>query len=121
MAAKLIHLPAAGTAELGAFAPKATALTEGLQEASREIWSADSLEVGVWEATPGTFTAFRDEYHEVCQILSGSVTITSEGGCGVLVGAGDTVVMPAGWKGLWEIHETVRKTYVILSGVDNAL
>ena len=119
MAPSLIHLPAAGHAGLGAFAPKATALTEGMAEATLELWSADSLEVGVWEATPGTFTAVRDGYHEVCQILAGSVTITPEGGSAVRVGTGDTVVMPAGWKGLWEIHETVRKTYVVLSGVDN--
>lgn len=120
MSAQLIHLPAAGTAGLGQHAPKATATTEGMSEASLEVWSADSLDVGVWEATPGSFTAFRDNYHEVCQILSGSVTITSEGGDPVRVGAGDTVVMPAGWKGLWEVHETIRKTYVILSGVANA-
>lgn len=120
MPASLIHLPAAGTAGLGEFTPKATATTAGLQEATLELWSRDSLDVGVWEATPGTFTAVRDEFHEVCQILSGSATITTAGGNPSMVGAGDTIIMPAGWKGTWEIHETIRKTYVILSGVANA-
>ena len=68
MTTPLIHLRAATTAVLGDFEPKPTANTDGMLEASLEVWSADSLDVGVWAATPGSFSAFRDGYHEVCQI-----------------------------------------------------
>ena len=117
MPIETIHLQAAPHVELGVPGPKPTAVTEGQQEASRELWSADSLNVGIWECSPGLFTAVRDGYHEVCQILAGRVTITAEGQKPVEAGAGDTVVMPAGWKGTWEVHDTVRKTYITLDGV----
>jgi hypothetical protein len=29
------------------------------------------------------------------------------------VGTGDIAVFPTGWKGTWDIHETVRKVYSI--------
>ena len=29
------------------------------------------------------------------------------------VGPGDTAVFPRGWTGTWQIHETIRKVYVI--------
>lgn len=29
------------------------------------------------------------------------------------LGAGDIAVFPLGWKGTWDIHETVRKVYSI--------
>lgn len=32
----------------------------------------------------------------------------------VSLGAGDTLVMPSGWRGAWVVHETVRKLYVIV-------
>lgn len=117
MSVDTIHLQAAPRAELGAPAPKPTAVTANQHEASREIWSADSLNVGIWECSPGLFTAVREGYHEVCQILTGRVTITAEGQQPVEAAAGDTVVMPAGWKGTWLVHDTVRKTYITLNGV----
>jgi uncharacterized cupin superfamily protein len=29
------------------------------------------------------------------------------------LGPGDVAVFPKGWRGPWELHETVRKIYVI--------
>ena len=29
------------------------------------------------------------------------------------LGPGDTAVFPRGWAGTWQIHETVRKLYVL--------
>jgi uncharacterized cupin superfamily protein len=112
-----IVLKGAQSADLGAFAPKQTSLT-GQEEAALAVWSAvGGAEAGIWEATPGTFTARRDGYHEVCQILAGRATLTPEGGTPVTVGPGDTLVTPAGWVGVWEVHETLRKTYVVFDAV----
>ncbi|NKX53097.1 cupin domain-containing protein [Arthrobacter mobilis] len=113
MSTATIHLAAAPQTDLGTPAPKPTSLT-AQTEAAQEIWTADQLSVGVWECSPGTFTAVRDGYHEVCQLLAGRVTITADGQAPVQARAGDTIVMPAGWQGTWEVHETVRKTYVTL-------
>lgn len=111
-----IVLKNAPSAALDAFAPKPTAITEGQTEASAEVWSSvgGQYEAGIWEATPGSFTATRDGYHEVCQILSGRTTIEVAGEEPVELVAGDTLVMPSGWAGTWHVHETVRKTYVII-------
>jgi uncharacterized protein len=111
-----IHLPDAAAAELGAPQPKPTTLDPGQTEAVRSIWSSPDAvtQTGVWEATPGRFTATRDGYHEICQILSGRVTVTPDGGEPVALAAGDTLVTPEGWRGVWEVHETVRKQYVIV-------
>lgn len=105
-------LSQAGTVELGPFLAKATATTPDVSEASLVLSSAAEAEVGVWECTPGTFTARRDGYTEICQFLSGRVTVETTGGPSVTLSAGDTLVMPAGWEGTWHVHETVRKTYI---------
>jgi uncharacterized cupin superfamily protein len=104
--------------DLGAPAPKPTSTT-GQQEASAELWTSPdgATEVGVWECDPGTFTAVRDGMAEVCQILSGRATITGEDGTVAEVGPGSTLVLPDGWRGTWQVHETVRKTYVMAGTV----
>lgn len=94
--------------------PKPTSL-DGQTESSHTLWeSPDGLvEVGVWECTPGTFTAFRDGYDEVAHIHVGRATVTSETGDKAHLGPGSTLVTPAGWKGTWQVHETIRKTYIL--------
>lgn len=109
----LSHLPAAADAELPAAEPKPTSLT-GQSEATLEIWAEGDASAGVWECDPGTFTAVRDGFHEVCQVLAGSATLVGEDGQRVELAGGSTIVLPDGWKGTWEIHETLRKTYVII-------
>lgn len=110
-----VVLHRADSVDLGARAPKPTSTTEGQTEAALVVWSApEGVEAGIWEATPGRFGATRDGYHEVCQILSGRATLTPTGGEPVQIGPGDTLVTPAGWTGVWEVHETLRKTYVVL-------
>jgi uncharacterized cupin superfamily protein len=41
------------------------------------------------------------------------MTVTPEGGEPLEVSAGNTAVFPLGWAGTWQIHETIRKIYVI--------
>lgn len=102
--------------ELGAFAPKPTTFTEGQVEAAKELWaSADGvMRIGVWECTPGRFSADRTKASEICHILSGSATVAGkQGGDERHIGPGDLLVLPLGWEGEWTIHEQLRKTYVL--------
>lgn len=94
--------------------PKPTSIT-GQVESVLELWtSADGqIETGYWECNPGTFTATRDGYDEVAQIISGRATVTGADGVIVELVAGSTIVTPAGWSGTWVVHETMRKLYVI--------
>ncbi|MFE7359334.1 cupin domain-containing protein [Streptomyces sp. NPDC057543] len=102
------------TTDLPAACPKPTSTT-GQQETSHTLWtSPDGLvEVGVWECDPGHFTATREGYDEICQVLSGTATVDTEGGESVELRPGSTLAMPAGWRGTWQVHETIRKVYVV--------
>ena len=104
---------------LGDFAAKPTTLTEGQQEASSLLWtSADGhTKIGVWECTPGHFTADRTAAGEYCHIISGTATVTNADGSGSRdIGPGDLLVLPQGWTGEWVLHEPMRKLFVIARG-----
>jgi hypothetical protein len=101
---------------LGDFAAKPTTLTEGQVEASTLLWEATDgmTKIGVWECTPGRFTADRTAAGEYCHILSGRATVTNADGTGSRdIGPGDLLVLPQGWTGEWLIHEHMRKLFVI--------
>ena len=46
-------------------------------------------------------------------IDSGIWECTADGGEPEFVGPGDTLFIPRGWSGNWDLHETLRKLYVI--------
>ena len=101
---------------LGYFAPKPTSLTEGQTEASDLLWASvdGSTRIGVWECTPGHFTADRTAAGEYCHILSGRATVSNADGSGSRdIGPGDLLVLPQGWTGEWVIHEHMRKLFVL--------
>jgi len=101
---------------LGAFAAKPTSLTEGQCEASARLWSSPDgqTSIGVWECTPGRFTADRSKTAEYCHIISGTATVSNQDG-GVVrnIGPGDLLVLPLGWTGEWVIHTRMRKLYFL--------
>ena len=109
------YLRDANAAAIGVHEPKPTTVTAGLTEASLEIWADGKIDTGIWECTVGEFTAERRGYTEICTILSGSVTLEVEGQEPLSFGPGDVFVTPSGWKGVWRVHEPLRKHYTIVS------
>ena len=103
---------------LEAFAPKPTSFEGDQQEASVTLFtSADGrVEIGVWECTPGRFTADRSQSSEFCHFISGRIEMTHADGRKQQLGAGDAIALPLGWKGEWRVIEQVRKLYVIIQG-----
>ena len=67
---------------------------------------------GIWESEPGKW---RIEYteHEFCHIIEGESVIADEAGTETRVRAGDAFVIPAGFKGTWEVVTKTRKHYAI--------
>ncbi len=104
----------AASAAIGPHTPKPTSITEGQTEAALTLWAHERIDTGIWECTPGSFTAERNGYTEICTILSGSVTLEVEGQQPERLQAGDVFVMPSGWKGVWHVHETLRKHYTTI-------
>ncbi len=108
---------AAAAADLEDWGPLAEATDEGTPMATRglTIWSApdsSGAEAGIWECTAGP-SYWTQEQTEVIYVLSGSLTVTPDGGQPTTLGPGDVAVFPRGWRGRWELHETVRKVYVL--------
>lgn len=106
------YLAAAAAAELDEWGPLEEATGELMQTSGLTLWHDGDQEVGVWECTPGP-SHWTLETHEFVQILSGSMTVTPDGGEPQKIGTGDVAVFPRGWSGSWQIHETIRKVYVI--------
>jgi uncharacterized protein len=106
---------ALATMDLGPMSPKPTSIEGNQMEASITLASHDGgrLEIGVWECTPGRFTADRSKSAEFCQFIAGKVEMTHADGTRVTLGAGDAIDLPLGWKGEWRVIEHVRKLYVI--------
>ena len=112
---KAIVVLDARTSDAGVHHAKATAKHEGQTESSRTVWeSAEGIRSGVWEVTPGTFDSTRPQYHEMCQIVSGRATITEPDGTTFDIGPGSLFITPEGWVGTWEVHETLRKVWVVI-------
>jgi uncharacterized cupin superfamily protein len=110
-----LHVAGLATIDVGQFKPKPTTLTPGQEEASKVLWTSadETVRMGVWECTPGTFTATRVGYSEVAHIISGRCILINDAGERSEHGPGDLVVTNEGWTGKWIVEETVRKLFVI--------
>jgi uncharacterized cupin superfamily protein len=67
---------------------------------------------GVWHSSVGAKTVHYTE-EEVCVILEGRVRLTDLAGNAKEFSAGSTFVLPAGFQGIWETIEPIKKIYVI--------
>jgi uncharacterized cupin superfamily protein len=76
------------------------------------IWEDGEKQAGVWQCTPGP-SRWSMPANEFIYVLYGRMTVTQDGGEPIDVGPGDTMVFPTGWTGDWQIHETMRKLYVL--------
>ncbi|WP_374278677.1 cupin domain-containing protein [Azonexus sp.] len=70
---------------------------------------------GVWACEPGAwnidFAPGKDEFF--C-VIEGRLRITGSDGAAAEFGPGQAGVIPAGFRGLFEVLEPVRKHYVVL-------
>jgi hypothetical protein len=87
--------------------------TPGTVEAAETFFDDGTLQIGLWECTPGEFPTVKDGVNESAQILSGSATLRHDDGTETHLRAGDAAVTPDGWRGTWTVHETMRKIYTV--------
>ena len=107
---------AAAAGDLAPLGPRVSAdRGEPMTSGSVSYRSADGdREAGVWECTPGGWAIIDRPNTEFVVILSGRATITDADGVATDLAAGDSIVLPLGWSGRWDIHETVRKVYFVI-------
>lgn len=101
--------------ELTVRGPRTPALAGTPVESVRVLHNEAGGRSGVWECTPGTFDSARNGDVELMHFLAGAGTITSADGTVHEIRPGVVLVAPDGWRGTWDIRETVRKIYTIWS------
>lgn len=74
---------------------------------------SDGVETGVWECTPGRWRR-QILQQEFCHFISGRCTFIPDQGEPLQIEAGDAVLFPAHTTGVWDIQETLRKSYVLI-------
>lgn len=73
------------------------------------------MSAGVWACEPGAWRiAFADNKDEFFHVLEGRIRIIDDAGVSREFGPGDACVIPAGFTGLFEVLEPVRKHYVVI-------
>ncbi len=79
---------------------------------SRETSSDRRAETGVWTCSPGIWRCgvSRDEF---CHFVAGRSTYYHSSGDVIEIEPDTLACFPAGWNGVCEVHETVRKVYMI--------
>ena len=77
----------------------------------------EGFECGVWECEVGSYRLeFDAGTSEFFCVQSGLVRMVSDSGHVVECGAGEACVIPAGFRGIVEVVEPVRKHYVYRKG-----
>lgn len=56
--------------------------------------------------------------HEYCEIISGTAVLRDEAGGEKTLRPGDRFIIPAGFKGTWEVVEPCRKYYAVFEHKD---
>ena len=108
------HFTDTARCALGEATPVAVPLGEPVA-ATRCISEArtDGVETGIWECSPGRWRR-QIVQQEFCHFISGHCTFTPDGGEPLQIEAGDALMLPANCTGIWDVTETVRKTFVLM-------
>lgn len=78
----------------------------------KQFESEDRLfSIGTWECEVGSFTV-NFTGHEFASLLEGRIMIEDEHGALLHFVPGMQLVFPAGYKGVWNVLEPSRKSYV---------
>eukprot|EP00931_Biecheleriopsis_adriatica_P074428 TRINITY_DN48486_c0_g1_i1.p1 TRINITY_DN48486_c0_g1~~TRINITY_DN48486_c0_g1_i1.p1 ORF type:complete len:510 (+),score=81.64 TRINITY_DN48486_c0_g1_i1:47-1531(+) len=83
---------------------------------TKQLWQAGPTKVGAWACTAGGFLGTSNRpTTEFFYVLEGLCFLTGEDGVARRVTAGDTVVLPKGWSGRWDIIQPIRKVWCVIS------
>ena len=106
-------------ASLPSFAPEAPAmpivertLAEAPAHVAQTVYDVGPTRVGFLTCSPGSFVVAERTAAEVFFVVDGVFFLTNFDGSSRRCTAGDTVVLPKGWAGLWDIIDPVQKVWV---------
>jgi uncharacterized cupin superfamily protein len=82
---------------------------------SQTLFDVGPTAVGVWTCTPGSFPVINRATTECFHVLEGVFFLTNaEGYTARRCVAGDTVILPQGWSGYWDVIEPVKKLWCVV-------
>ena len=102
------------SAELETGRPVPTAVSGEPYESWRVISDDGRVELGIWAVTPGSFHGSNEGSYEQMHFVAGRGTITAADGTVTQIRPGVIMLCRDGWSGLWDVSETVRKTYAVV-------
>lgn len=77
------------------------------------VYDLGPTKVGFWSCSPGSFEVTERTTAEIFWVIDGVFFLTnSDTGQARRCSSGDTVVLPKGWAGHWDVIEPVRKVWV---------
>jgi uncharacterized cupin superfamily protein len=106
------------TRELTVLGPRTPSLAGAPAESVHVLHRNPGGRSGIWECTPGRFDSARNGDTELMHFIAGAGTITTADGTVHDIRPGVVLVAPDGWRGTWDIRETVRKVYTIWATSD---
>lgn len=68
--------------------------------------------VSLWESGPGVLKTSGYPHDEYCLVVSGDLVITNQSGSRQEFHPGDTLVIPKGWVGTWDMKTRFEKQFV---------
>lgn len=94
---------------------RADAIHGSPSTASKVLYDVGPTEVGIWTCTPGSFPVINRQNTECCHVLEGVFFLTNaEDNTSRRCGPGDTVILPKGWSGYWDVIEPVKKLWCVV-------
>ena len=95
--------------------PSAQPLSGDIPVRAYVAYSSDDGHItsGSWESEPGEARWEFVDRGEFIQVVEGRMTVHEDGGDPVELTAGSAAMFPLGWKGIWTVHEKLRKVFVV--------
>ena len=90
-------------------------VTGGQPSTSTVALDSPKNQMGLWRVTPGAFTTDHEGYIEFIYVISGRGRLVGEDGSVCELQANSTLILPEGWKGLWEVDSTITKVFTIVT------
>ncbi|QKV97053.1 DUF861 domain-containing protein [Streptomyces sp. NA02950] len=112
---RCLDIPSAELDESVLAPPSAEPLSGEITVRSRVFFTDQTKGIisGTWESEPGTSRWEFSTRGEVITVVHGRMTVVRDGEEPVELTAGDTAYFPLGWRGIWTIHERLRKVFVV--------
>ena len=110
---RALDIPASQLAEKPLAQPSAEPLSGEILTRAQVFLDNETVTAGTWECELGTSRWEFTTRGEVIYVLKGRMTVHEDGGESVELTAGSSCIFPIGWKGVWTVHETLRKVFVV--------